>query len=50
MIVKQIDQRIIHGPGLIPIKLTLKKWKRKKYSNIYRFIIESRKNIRQFNI
>jgi len=46
MLIEQIHERIIHGPGLIPIKLTLKKWKRKKYDNIYRFIIDSRKNTR----
>ena len=37
------------GPGVIPIVLSLKKWKRKRYSNIFKFIIDSRRNIRNFN-
>ena len=44
-----LKERIIFGPGVIPIVFTLKKWKRKKYNNIYKFIIQSRKKIRNFN-
>ena len=43
-------ERILHGPGLIPIVFTLKKWKRKKYANIFRFVIDSRKKIRTFDL
>lgn len=47
---EDLKERITHGPGLIPVVFSLKKWKKKKYSNIFKFLIESRFKIRSFSV
>jgi hypothetical protein len=44
------QERVLHGPGLLPVAFTIKKWKKKRYPNIFRLIIESRQKIRTFSL
>lgn len=40
--------QILHGPILIKLELKMKKLKRKTIKNIYKFLIDSRKQIRSY--